>query len=308
MELQAQEEADGRTLEHLKYRLGPVLGELRKKYKRFTRDVWEEYNLIQLTKQFEFRREKGKVIVTLRYDKPASAAVRRRHSSLDQVDRSEVDTSAVENQVNAAVESEQDTTMQEAEPSSDQPEQQQMQMQMQEQLEPNGTGSSRQDRSTETERRWNQWTFDPTSLVGIRVLGLATSSPTPLPFESSDIDRVLELRSDSLNPGALPLNGIVDRKRSSEIGFGLDLILRLLNLSFSSLLSLGHSFTFDPERSVDVLVHHDGSQIPHLMSSEDSFRIHLLSCFGVVNDLSQIRHESGSGEVSVVIETLLHLL
>jgi ATPase family AAA domain-containing protein 2 len=39
-ELQLQAENDRRTLEHLKFRLGPVLTDLRKKYKCFCRDVW----------------------------------------------------------------------------------------------------------------------------------------------------------------------------------------------------------------------------------------------------------------------------
>lgn len=68
-ELRVQEENDARQLEHLKFRLGLVLGELRKKFKKFTRDVWEEYNLRELMGQFDWRREKGKVIVTLRYER-----------------------------------------------------------------------------------------------------------------------------------------------------------------------------------------------------------------------------------------------
>lgn len=68
-ELSQQLENDARVLEHLKFRLGPVLAELRKKFKKFTRDVWEEYNLRDLMEQFDWRREKGKVIITLRYDR-----------------------------------------------------------------------------------------------------------------------------------------------------------------------------------------------------------------------------------------------
>ncbi|WFD33208.1 TAT-binding protein-like protein 7, AAA ATPase [Malassezia cuniculi] len=68
-ELRVQEENDARLLEHLKFRLGPVLGELRKKFKKFTRDVFEEYNLRELMEQFDWKREKGKVIITLRYEK-----------------------------------------------------------------------------------------------------------------------------------------------------------------------------------------------------------------------------------------------
>lgn len=45
-ELQAQVENDARLLEHLKYRLGPVLAELRKKFKKFTRDVWVSWWLL----------------------------------------------------------------------------------------------------------------------------------------------------------------------------------------------------------------------------------------------------------------------
>lgn len=68
-ELRMQEANDARLLEHLKFRIGPVLGELRKKFKKFTRDVWEEYKLRELMEQFDWKREKGKVIVTLRYEK-----------------------------------------------------------------------------------------------------------------------------------------------------------------------------------------------------------------------------------------------
>lgn len=67
VELKQQADNDARLLEHLKFRLGPVLAELRKKFKKFTRDVWDEYNLRELMQQFDWRREKGKVIVTLRY-------------------------------------------------------------------------------------------------------------------------------------------------------------------------------------------------------------------------------------------------
>lgn len=75
-ELSQQVENDARILEHLKFRLGPVLAELRKKFKKFTRDVWvravltqDEYNLRDLMEQFDWRREKGKVVITLRYDR-----------------------------------------------------------------------------------------------------------------------------------------------------------------------------------------------------------------------------------------------
>ncbi|KAG8730893.1 hypothetical protein FRC11_005564 [Ceratobasidium sp. 423] len=44
-EIAAQTEADIRTLEQVTYRLGPVLGELKKKFKRFTKDVREEYGI-----------------------------------------------------------------------------------------------------------------------------------------------------------------------------------------------------------------------------------------------------------------------
>ena len=39
-EIQIQAENDAKLLEHLKFRLGPVLAELRKKFKKFTREVW----------------------------------------------------------------------------------------------------------------------------------------------------------------------------------------------------------------------------------------------------------------------------
>lgn len=69
VELHQQVEHDARLLEHLKFRLGSVLAELRKKFKKFMRDVWDEYNLRTLMEQFDWRREKGKVIIQLRYDR-----------------------------------------------------------------------------------------------------------------------------------------------------------------------------------------------------------------------------------------------
>ena len=74
-ELKQMAENDARLLEHLKFRLGSVLAELRKKYKKFTRDVWDEYNLRALMEQFEWFRSKGKITIKLRYDRhslPAS--------------------------------------------------------------------------------------------------------------------------------------------------------------------------------------------------------------------------------------------
>ncbi|PWN54474.1 AAA-domain-containing protein [Violaceomyces palustris] len=84
-ELQQQADNDARLLEHLKYRLGPVLAELRKKFKKFTRDVWDEYNLHDLTQRFDSRREKGKIIVTIRYDRQVHAEHHRRESSADEL-------------------------------------------------------------------------------------------------------------------------------------------------------------------------------------------------------------------------------
>ena len=75
-ELRQQAADDARLLEHLKFRLGPVLAELKKKFPRFKRDVWQEYNLYELTQQFEWRKEKNKVVVTLRYE-PDSELLRR---------------------------------------------------------------------------------------------------------------------------------------------------------------------------------------------------------------------------------------
>lgn len=69
LELKQQAENDARLLEHLKFRLGSVLAELRKKYKKFTRDVWDEYNLRELMEQFEWRRSKGQITIKLRYDR-----------------------------------------------------------------------------------------------------------------------------------------------------------------------------------------------------------------------------------------------
>ena len=73
-ELQQQADNDAKLLEHLKYRLGPVLAELRKKFKKFTRDVWDEYNLRELTQTFDWTREKGKITVELRYYRPNQTA------------------------------------------------------------------------------------------------------------------------------------------------------------------------------------------------------------------------------------------
>ncbi|KAG9100345.1 hypothetical protein FRC06_004238 [Ceratobasidium sp. 370] len=44
-EIAAQIEADNRTLEQVTYRLAPVLGELKKKFKRFTKNVQDEYGI-----------------------------------------------------------------------------------------------------------------------------------------------------------------------------------------------------------------------------------------------------------------------
>ncbi|CEH14670.1 aaa-domain-containing protein [Ceraceosorus bombacis] len=82
-ELEQQKADDQRLLEHLKHRLGLVLVDLRKKHKRFTRDVWDEYNLRALTEQFDYRKEKGKVIVTILYDETSISTRRRRRSSVD---------------------------------------------------------------------------------------------------------------------------------------------------------------------------------------------------------------------------------
>lgn len=70
-EARQQSDDDARVLEHLKFRLGTVLSELRKKYKKFSRNVWEEYNLPALMEQFDWKREKGKVTVKLRYERDA---------------------------------------------------------------------------------------------------------------------------------------------------------------------------------------------------------------------------------------------
>ena len=69
IELKQQAENDARLLEHLKFRLGSILAELRKKFKKFTRDVWDEYNLRELMEQFEWHRSKGQITIKLRYDR-----------------------------------------------------------------------------------------------------------------------------------------------------------------------------------------------------------------------------------------------
>lgn len=39
-EIKAQEEGDQRLLEYLKWKIGPILNELKKRYKRFTRSLY----------------------------------------------------------------------------------------------------------------------------------------------------------------------------------------------------------------------------------------------------------------------------
>ncbi|SPO31144.1 related to YTA7 - 26S proteasome subunit [Ustilago trichophora] len=94
-ELQQQADNDAKLLEHLKYRLGPVLAELRKKFKKFTRDVWDEYNLRELTQTFDWKREKGKITVELRYYRPGAAAQQAAEATNDEAeDRSMLETDA----------------------------------------------------------------------------------------------------------------------------------------------------------------------------------------------------------------------
>ncbi|SPO30592.1 related to YTA7 - 26S proteasome subunit [Ustilago trichophora] len=94
-ELQQQADNDAKLLEHLKYRLGPVLAELRKKFKKFTRDVWDEYNLRELTQTFDWKREKGKITVELRYYRPGAAAQQAAEAANDEAeDRSMLETDA----------------------------------------------------------------------------------------------------------------------------------------------------------------------------------------------------------------------
>ncbi|CAE6445042.1 unnamed protein product [Rhizoctonia solani] len=61
-EIAAQDEADMRTLEQVTYRLGPVLGELKKKFKRFTKDVREEYGINPKTGlTFDYEEEQQRI-------------------------------------------------------------------------------------------------------------------------------------------------------------------------------------------------------------------------------------------------------
>ncbi|CAD6914104.1 unnamed protein product [Tilletia controversa] len=70
-ELDQLQNQDERTLEHLKFRLSPVLAELRKKFKRFCRDARLEYNLQNLLSRFAFEPPSGgKVVVHLIYNQP----------------------------------------------------------------------------------------------------------------------------------------------------------------------------------------------------------------------------------------------
>ncbi|KAE8232962.1 hypothetical protein CF326_g2005 [Tilletia indica] len=70
-ELDQMQNQDERTLEHLKFRLSPVLAELRKKFKRFCRDARLEYNLQNLLAKFDFEPPSGgKVVVHLIYNQP----------------------------------------------------------------------------------------------------------------------------------------------------------------------------------------------------------------------------------------------
>ncbi|KAL9936634.1 hypothetical protein V8E36_004702 [Tilletia maclaganii] len=70
-ELDQLQTQDERILEHLKFRLSPVLAELRKKFKRFCRDARLEYNLQNLMSRFDFDPPSGgKVVVHLIYNQP----------------------------------------------------------------------------------------------------------------------------------------------------------------------------------------------------------------------------------------------
>ncbi|KAK0540719.1 TAT-binding protein-like protein 7, AAA ATPase [Tilletia horrida] len=70
-ELEQLQNQDERTLEHLKFRLSPVLSELRKKFKRFCRDARLEYNLQSLMSRFDYDPPSGgKVVVHLIYNQP----------------------------------------------------------------------------------------------------------------------------------------------------------------------------------------------------------------------------------------------
>ncbi|CAE6418854.1 unnamed protein product [Rhizoctonia solani] len=61
-EVAVQAEADMRTLEQVTYRLGPVLGELKKKFKRFTKDVRDEYGINPRTGlTFEYEEEQQRI-------------------------------------------------------------------------------------------------------------------------------------------------------------------------------------------------------------------------------------------------------
>lgn len=84
-ELAQQASDDKRLLEQFKFRLTPVLTELKKKFGRFKRDVWQEYNLDELTQQFEWHREKNKVVVVLRYE-PDSALLRKLQAQSPEID------------------------------------------------------------------------------------------------------------------------------------------------------------------------------------------------------------------------------
>lgn len=82
-ELQQQAADDQRTLEHLKYRLGPVLNDLRKKFKKFTRDVWDEYNISYLVDELgmDHTKTKGKIVIRIRYEKGRRPHHRRQSSA-----------------------------------------------------------------------------------------------------------------------------------------------------------------------------------------------------------------------------------
>jgi SpoVK/Ycf46/Vps4 family AAA+-type ATPase len=86
-ELQAQAADDERVLNDLKFRLGPVLGELKKKFPRFRKDVFAEYNLYDLSQQFDARREKNQLIVTLLYE-PGSQLLQKLKEATEAEDRS----------------------------------------------------------------------------------------------------------------------------------------------------------------------------------------------------------------------------
>ena len=80
-----------------------------------------------------------------------------------------------------------------------------------------------------------------------------------------------------------------------------------LGLRLARKRALGHTRAFRAERRIEVLVHENHGQIPHLPGTKHAVGIHLLGRLGVVHNPVEILHELVTRKIPVVVEFLLHL-